>query len=518
MAQSFQRYDLLDAFVQYHQDQEAQARSSLGGPALPALGHALSGSAGTAISNLITYPLSLVIARLQVQKQFANEADNKDDVEYKGVLDAAQKIYEHEGGIPAFYSGVLQDTAKSVADSFLFFLAYNYLRERRQRKNGSKLPMIDELSVGMLAGAFAKLFTTPIQNIVTRKQTAAMVAARSRNPSVHPQLSTKDIALQIRDEKGLQGFWSGYSAALVLTLNPSLTFLLHEMFLRTLVPRSKRDNPGARLTFLLAATSKAIASSVTYPFALAKARAQVSSQTPMTSTGMTSEKFTEPVTARPARRATRNTIFHTILRIAKTEGIQGLYQGLGGDVLKGVFQHGLTMLMKERIHVVIVQLYYLILRAMKKYPSPEEVAKAVSEQAQEARNSVSEKTAPVVANAQDALQSGTEKAKEWYVSGSAAATGGLEKGKEMLGGGSEKAQQVYEQGKEKASEVYQSGKDRSSTVYVQGKEKVAGLYQQGKERAYESGKQGTQIAVDKISGTGEDAIRDVDGTDKKKAM
>lgn len=464
-----------------------------------------------------------MIARLQVQKQFANEAVNKDDVEYKSVLDAAQKIYEHEGGVSAFYAGVLQDTAKSVADSFLFFLAYNYLRERRQRTNGSKLAMIDELSVGMLAGAFAKLFTTPIQNIVTRKQTAAMVAARSRNPSVHPQLSTKDIALQIRDEKGLQGFWSGYSAALVLTLNPSLTFLLHEMFLRTLVPRTKREDPGARLTFLLAAASKAIASSVTYPFQLAKTRAQVSSQKPLSEVEASAKNMTAPVTARPARRVTRNTIFHTILRIAKKEGIQGLYQGLGGDVLKGFFQHGLTMLMKERIHVVIVQLYYLVLRASKKYPSPEEVAKAVSEQTQEARNSVSERTAPMVASAQDALQSGTEKAKEWYASGSAAASGGLEKGKEMLGGGSEKAQQVYEQGKEQvsnaaeqgkqqAAKVYEGAKDRSSTVYVQGKEQVL---EQGKKasNAFETGKQGSKDAVKNLNGT--DAVKDVNGTDEK---
>ena len=76
---------------------------------------------------------------------------------------------------------------------------------------------MDELSVGFLAGAFSKFLTTPIANIVTRKQTSSMIS--SRNPGKDTdQDSLRSIALQIRAEKGVQGFWSGYSASLVLTL------------------------------------------------------------------------------------------------------------------------------------------------------------------------------------------------------------------------------------------------------------------------------------------------------------
>ena len=86
-----------------------------------------------------------------------------------------------------------------------------------------------------------------------------MVSAWDPTSSVSPKLSAKDIALQIRHEKGLLGFWSGYSASLVLTLNPAITFLLHKIFLRTLVPRSRRADTGAFLTFLAVAMSKSIA-------------------------------------------------------------------------------------------------------------------------------------------------------------------------------------------------------------------------------------------------------------------
>jgi len=225
----------------------------LGGPALPALGHALAGSTGTAISNLAIYPLDLIITRLQVQRQLRKSSSTPDEGEYKGVIDAFQQIYNNEGGLAALYTGVLQDTGKSIADSFLFFLFYNYMRTRRLQKHGGKstaLPVLDELSVGALAGACSKFLTTPISNIVTRKQTAAMVSARSGSKSA--ELSVADIARTIRSEKGVQGFWSGYSASLVLTLNPSLTFFLYEFFKR-LLPRSRRDDPGAKIIFLMAA-------------------------------------------------------------------------------------------------------------------------------------------------------------------------------------------------------------------------------------------------------------------------
>ena len=93
-----------------HED-ETPLRSSIG-PALPVLGHALFGAAGTTISRLLIYPLDLVVTRLQVQKQFQSAGD-PEGVEYKSIRDAAEKIYVREGGLQAFYSGVLQDTAKS---------------------------------------------------------------------------------------------------------------------------------------------------------------------------------------------------------------------------------------------------------------------------------------------------------------------------------------------------------------------------------------------------------------------
>ncbi|KAF2276300.1 mitochondrial carrier [Westerdykella ornata] len=436
----------LDAFELYHViREEERKRTPPIGPALPALGHATSGALGTAVSKLLTYPLDLLITRLQVQRQFKGE-DPAD--QYDGILDAIETIYTHEGGITAFYSGVLQETLKGVADSFLFFLAYTYARQRRLTAQGTKrLSAWDEISVGVLAGAFAKLWTTPLQNIVTRKQAAAMIAARDRGSKrkIAPSYSTRDIAAQIREEKGLQGFWSGYSASLFLTLNPSITFLLHRVLLRLAVPKSKQADPGARLTFLLAAISKATASAVTYPFSLAKTRAQVSSRESSSQhEGVTREHEKEGkrhhVAEKKVLRARQRTVISTILHIARTEGILALYEGLGAELLKSFFSHGITMLAKDRIHALVINLYYLVLKSLKKYPSPEELTKMAAEQGRNTYAKGAEVAGNAASKAQDMLGSGREQAKEVLSNGKQQAEGLLEKGKDAANNVSKEVQ------------------------------------------------------------------------------
>ncbi|KAL9021214.1 MAG: hypothetical protein Q9185_001615 [Variospora sp. 1 TL-2023] len=379
----------LDAFDLYHQIQEThEPKFSLGGPALPALGHAVAGSTGAAISNILTYPLALIVTRLQIQRALRKEAGHTADEAYRSVQDAASKIYDHEGGISAFYAGIASDTAKTIADSFLFFLAYNFLRRTRlqaRSKSSRYLPVTEELGVGFLAGAFSKFWTTPIANIVTRQQAASMLSRKQ--PQRDAGASIRAIALRIRSEKGLQGFWSGYSASLVLTLNPSLTFLLFETLKRFLLSRHKRSDPPPQATFLIAAISKAFASTITYPFSLAKARAQTSSRSANTKDAEKTAKSenvqgTTDSDSSKNRSGMPNNVFSTILHIATTEGPSALYEGLGGEVSKGFFSHGFTMIVKQYVHRIIIRLYFAIMKLLKRFPDPETTLEGAKEKAE----------------------------------------------------------------------------------------------------------------------------------------
>lgn len=360
-AYSLAKSPFKDSFETYHKAQEEHAISSNGTFSIvPALGQALAGAGGTAVSNVIVYPLDLIVKRLQVQQRVSNktpeETKSKDqDAQYQGLEDAVTKIYNHEGGLPAFYSGVVQDTFKSVVDSFIFFLAYHVLLKIRTKRatpgpHNKVVATLEKIGIGMLAGCVSKGTTTPIQNVVTRMQTAAMASA-AETPDGKPnklgrQLNTRDIIKQIYDSKGLSGFWSGYSASILLTLNPSLTFFV-ESFLKKLLTTG--DKPHAWITFLLAATAKAFASTTLYPLSLAKSRAQAVT----TTSAAASQKST-------GGRKTPLDVLIAIKRIAGAEGIQALYAGLSGEVLKGFFSHGLTMLVKQRIDVVTYSLYFLL--------------------------------------------------------------------------------------------------------------------------------------------------------------
>ncbi|KAK5652535.1 hypothetical protein OQA88_10441 [Cercophora sp. LCS_1] len=326
---------------------------------LPSLGHAGSGAGGTVVSTLLTYPLDLVNTRLKVQRQLRIDGTISPSDAYDGIIDAFRAIYAKEGGLSAFFAGLGTDLAKSAADSFLFFLFYTWFRARRlHARNASYLSTLEELAVGAAAGACSKAFTTPVGNVVTRRQTASLL--HNGKPA---GTSFSETVAEIRSEKGWLGLWAGYSASLVLTLNPSMTFFLQQTLKRVLVPRERWDEPGRSVTFLLAAGSKVAATSVTYPFQIAKARVQVSSS------GNKKEEDKGEEQGEGIKRMARETIFATVVRIARTEGVKALYDGIEGELLKGFFNHGTTMMAKDIIHGFLVRLYLGLLVFLQRYPA-----------------------------------------------------------------------------------------------------------------------------------------------------
>lgn len=311
---------------------------------------------------MIIYPLDLIITRLQIQRQLRKNAEEAGEDEYTGLFDAARKIYNNEGGLTGFYAGVLSDTGKTIADSFVFFLLYDYFRGSRLRKSGGKssLPAYEELSVGFVAGAMTKLLTTPIANVATRQKAAALSNRHEKAPSF------MEIGRKILADEGPIGFWSGYSASLVLTLNPSLTFFLFEFFKRLTLPKSRREKPPPAITFVLAALSKSCASSVTYPFSLTKTRLQAGSVNNKKEEEEESKTVDESIHSKnksvekAEKKAAKNTLITTLMTIYKSEGPTALYEGLHLEIVKAFLSHGTTMLVKQFVTKFLGKLSYTL--------------------------------------------------------------------------------------------------------------------------------------------------------------
>lgn len=209
---------------------------------------------------------------------------------------------------------------------------------------------------------------------MTRKQTASLIVtddSASGGGSQSPtDLSFGEVLHVIRAEKGFLGLWAGYGATLVLTLNPSITFYLQHALKKALVD-SGREGESGGMVFLIAALSKVVATTITYPFNIAKVRAQVSapeSPTPEPEKG-SAESKRGPTAARRLRRLAQRSIFGALVRTGKTEGVRALYDGISGEILKAFFNHGTTMLSKDIAHGFIVRLYFLILELIRRSPT-----------------------------------------------------------------------------------------------------------------------------------------------------
>lgn len=317
--------------------------------ALEALGHALSGSFGSATSTAVLAPLDLVTTRLKVQRQLDDHA------QYTGVLDAFRSILRDEG-VATFYSGLGTDVAKSIIDSFLFFGFYNFLRQRSGKAPG----VLQEVAFGMLAGAASKACTALLSNVVARRQ---------MTPSEEEMRSVAQTLKDMRREGGVKALWAGYSATLVLTLNPSITMLLNRRLAERVIPMLEEeiDVPVAWVAFLLAALSKSAATALTYPFQTAKTMLQI----PNAGSDEEDEEDVDEEKKKKRRKAKGRTlwarlvaafdrtIFGMILRLIKTEGLKALYDGMEGELLKGFFSHGLTMLAKGFFHRLVIRVWLM---------------------------------------------------------------------------------------------------------------------------------------------------------------
>ncbi|KAG0641840.1 hypothetical protein HOY80DRAFT_882525 [Tuber brumale] len=220
-------------------------------------------------------------------------------------------------------------------------------------RHAHKLPIIEEILIGIAASSASKFISTPFSTIVTRKQTHALIYPHAKPPTI------TDIFHDVMREKGITGFWSGYSAGFLLTLNPTITYLLYEGLKRVAGGKQKKLKGGE--TFLLAAVSKAIATGITYPLAVAKSRTQVQGEEEDAAEVNIIGKAIKKGLRRKVKRA--NNVVHVLVDIFKREGIAALYEGVMVEITRGFVSNGISILIKESVHRTILSLYFFVMRA-----------------------------------------------------------------------------------------------------------------------------------------------------------
>ncbi|KAL7435119.1 hypothetical protein ACHAXH_002551 [Discostella pseudostelligera] len=260
----------------------------------------------------------------------------------QGMTSYAKLMYEQEGGIAPFYSGVLTSAIQSATEKALYFFAYTFYKNGYVGITGSSdFGTLPNLILGCMAEWSHLPITLPIDCLTTAIQTDAQ------------NRGALALLWNILSTKGVGGFYKGIEAYTVLCLKPAIQYTVYEQVKRIVLAarRGKRlaskgdrthDEDGgsdhsslhAAEAFFLGMFARIVATMLTYPYLRAKVMLQ--SNNSNTSDG-----------------GKKKTIPQMIAEQLSTGGVSGLYQGIGPELTRGVFSAALMMMVKERIGVVV---------------------------------------------------------------------------------------------------------------------------------------------------------------------
>ncbi|KAI6042917.1 mitochondrial carrier [Pisolithus marmoratus] len=360
---------------------------------LTPLGSALAGALGACFSNAIVYPLDVAKTRIQATSSTA-KGKRKDDMTMLSVL----RDMLREEGVMGWYSGFAATMLNTFSTQYAYFFFYSFIRTAYAKRLTSKLPhgskppplsTAAELTLGAIAGALSQIFTIPVSVIATRQQIGKSLRQSTKSYSVldsgdnesqpyqldAPKLSegeTKElqedqddnsflnVAREIIREDGITGLWRGLKPSMVLTVNPAITYGVYERLKSILLLAREKAAEGGKMSpwmsFMLGAFSKTLATVVTYPYIMAKVRIQARTSGSDTDEPAGRDDRIEDVEKHlggslqkhPRGRAKQSGALALLIRVLKTEGLVGWYQGMSAQIIKAVLSQALLFVSKEQ--------------------------------------------------------------------------------------------------------------------------------------------------------------------------
>ncbi|KAL7421549.1 hypothetical protein Q5752_003318 [Cryptotrichosporon argae] len=310
--------------------------------------HALSGSLAGLLSMAATYPLVTLSTRASV----ATKAAGKDRaVSTLGALKAALA----RDGVRGLYAGLESGLVGIAVTNGVYYAFYEELRAVLLRRRPGSAPALsagEGILAGLVAGSITTLTTNPIWVVQAYQSTRAEVAPAAPAAEEAPgfEVETKSIdtrrakpsavesARAIVKADGVKGLWRGIGPALVLVINPVIQYTTYERLVSLLLTyrlsRATAPSKTAKVgraalsdwdVFVLGAASKLVATGGTYPYLVVKSRLQAATH-----------KYKSSLKA--------------VLHILQTEGLTGLYAGLGPKLLQSALTAAILFVAQRRIY------------------------------------------------------------------------------------------------------------------------------------------------------------------------
>lgn len=277
----------------------------------------LGGIAG-GLGAFTVYPIDLVKTRLQNQRSTV-----VGEVLYRNAFDCVKKVYANEGGVRAFYRGVLPQLIGVAPEKAIKITVNELVRKKLTDPETGRISLAAEILAGGAAGGCQVSVTNPLEIVKIRLQMAGE-AARVEG-------AARVTAVGIIKQLGLVGLYKGAIACLWRDVPFSMIYFTSYAHLKKDVFKEGRQGKQLGMGELLLAAGIAgmPAAYLTTPADVIKTRLQTQ--------------------ARAGQTVYKGVVdgFKTILR---EEGVRALYKGGLARVIRSSPQFGVTLTAYEILH------------------------------------------------------------------------------------------------------------------------------------------------------------------------
>ncbi|WFD35250.1 hypothetical protein MCUN1_002101 [Malassezia cuniculi] len=313
--------------------------------------HACAGGAGGLVAMTATYPLMVISTRAAVDRS-KNPSES--------LVEAVSKVIAKEG-VSGLYDGLSSSLIGIGVTNFVYYFFFEGTRDvivTSKRLTGAaatgQLSTLESIVTGLISGTATAIISNPIWVVntrqtvrATREEPAASTAGSSANgaPAGAPtakgavvrRLSFIATLRSVVEKDGVLALWRGLGPALVLVTNPVLQYTVFEQLknwvVRSRVANGRKGNVLSDFDFFwLGALSKLVATGITYPQIVIKARQQA------LSSDMPKNK--------------RANVWTAMTDVVQEEGFAGLYRGLLSKLLQSILTAAILFASKERIYKI----------------------------------------------------------------------------------------------------------------------------------------------------------------------
>lgn len=269
--------------------------------------HAVSGSVSGVISISLTYPLVTLSTILQARKAIKNA----DTLEKKQtIVHQIAQLYE-KGEL---YNGLSSCISGIAATNFVYYYFFETLSKiRLNRIKRKNLTFVESTAIGFIAGSITAIATNPIWTANTR-----LITSLSKDQTLIGTI--KEI---IRGD-GVMALFKGLKPALILVLNPVIQYSIFEQ-MKNLIYVSREDITP-RMSFVLGAVSKIIATVLTYPTITVKTQSHLQKD---------------------------QSVIGMLRKIIEEDGLLGLFKGLKPKIIQSVLTSAFLFYFKQKIMDVL---------------------------------------------------------------------------------------------------------------------------------------------------------------------